>query len=198
VQVNDFETQTMNQKKYSAEEYQVIEESSEERFEFFNGEIIAMSGASKQHNRIVKNIANLLDAHFSPKGCDVYSETVKYKDEMQLGDGHFFPDVMVSCEDKDKHDPFAIRSPRVIVEVLSNGTALHDYNRKRKIYQNNPSLIYYLLINQYEFNIDIWRKEKDLWISTVVEGADAVVNLPLINLYLSAAEIYKSVNFIAE
>jgi Uma2 family endonuclease len=53
---------------YTFEECLALEESGEIRYEFFRGEIYAMSGTKTNHNITVLNVATLLRKHYRGKG----------------------------------------------------------------------------------------------------------------------------------
>jgi Uma2 family endonuclease len=49
------------QRHYSLDEYRAIADTSEEKCEYHDGEIIAMTGGTVKHSRISRNILILLD-----------------------------------------------------------------------------------------------------------------------------------------
>jgi hypothetical protein len=60
---------TKPHRRYTLEEYFDIERSSEEKYEFFDGEIFAMSGASLAHEQIVANVIFSLRTRLSGRSC---------------------------------------------------------------------------------------------------------------------------------
>lgn len=61
----------------TAEEYLVWELSQTERHEFWDDEVVAMSGGTKRHNRVSGNFFKLLDTALADRGCEVYITDVK-------------------------------------------------------------------------------------------------------------------------
>ena len=55
--------------KYSLEEYFEIEKNSEEKFEYYDGNIWSMAGASPAHERIVVNAGAHLRELLRGRGC---------------------------------------------------------------------------------------------------------------------------------
>ena len=55
------------------EEYLAIERRAEFRSEYYAGEMLAMSGASRRHNRIVSNLVITLGLQLRGGPCIVYS-----------------------------------------------------------------------------------------------------------------------------
>lgn len=129
----------------SVGEYLDIERDSSVRHEYVGGELYAMTGASRAHNRIALNIArNLADAaEGSP--CRVYISDMKVKVE----DAFYYPDVVVACEEPPE-DEYVEDAPCVVVEVLSPSTEATDRREKLAAYQNLPSLKMYVIVSQNE------------------------------------------------
>jgi Uma2 family endonuclease len=60
-------------------EYLAIERRAEFRSEFYQGEMFAMAGASRRHNRIVTNLVTALDNQLRECPCNVYSNDMRVK-----------------------------------------------------------------------------------------------------------------------
>lgn len=83
----------------SAEEYLAWEPTQEGRHEYWDGEVVAMSGATRNHNRISGNWFRLLDEALLDRPCEVYIVDVKV--QVEPGKKYFYPDVVVTCDDRD-------------------------------------------------------------------------------------------------
>ena len=59
--------------KMSYEEYLEFDKNSEERYEYFDGEIFCMSGVSRRHDQIQVNLTIALGGVVRKKGCRVFS-----------------------------------------------------------------------------------------------------------------------------
>jgi len=147
----------LKQKKVaiSEEEYLIGEEASQIKNEFYDGEIYAMSGASKNHERISGNIYVSLYAHLHDSPCEPFASDVKVK----LGNDFFYPDAMVVCDDQTDHDYYT-ETPTLIVEVLSKSTRRYDETIKRTAYQSIPTLQEYILIEQDFVDVEVCRKNE--------------------------------------
>lgn len=64
-------------RKYTLEEYFELDKNSEVRHEFYEGEVLAMAGTIRNHNRLAKKVTRLLDDAFVEKGCEVMMERIK-------------------------------------------------------------------------------------------------------------------------
>ena len=123
------------QTRYTAAEYFALEAQSEVRHEYFDGGIFAMAGGTKSHNLIKNNMMAALRASVRSRGCRVYDESVRLAVQ---DDFHYtYPDVVVTCDPTDRRDPYLIRQPVPIVEVLSPSTAEYDRSLKFNQYKKN-------------------------------------------------------------
>ncbi|ATG90578.1 Uma2 family endonuclease [Methylomonas koyamae] len=181
----------------SIEDYLAAELLSETKHEYDDGELVAMSGASKNHERIKMSLARLLGNHLQGKSCEPFSSDVKVK----VGQYLFYPDAMVVCEDTSTHDYYA-EAPVLIVEVLSKSTRRRDETLKRRLYQTIPSLLEYVLMEQDIVDVEVCRRSEG-WVSNHYFLGDQA-RFESVDLTLDVAEIYERVDnddmrtFIAE
>ena len=134
-------TQTVNQKPETkpemidVETYLELEKSSEVRHEYVDGELLAMAGATRRHNRIAGNAYAVLREIALTRGCEVVIENVK----TSTRDTRIrYPDVMVSCAPGD--NPYFLENPCLNIEVLSESTQATDSGPKLDVYTRLPSL----------------------------------------------------------
>jgi len=173
--------------KLSETEYLEGELISETKYEYIDGEVFAMAGASVKHNIISSNVSrelgNNLKSQNSP--CNVFLADMKVK--ISNNSTHFYyPDVMVVC-DKSDEDYFQ-NSPVIIVEVLSKSTRRNDKTSKKMTYFNIPSLEEYVVIEQDYCEVEVFRK-KNGWTSTVYFLGDEIT-FDSIKTTLSVEDIY--------
>ncbi len=142
-------------------EYQALEEAAEEgtRYEFIDGMVYAMSGGSLRHHRIIHNCAQALTNVYEPKGCQVLTETVQL--EVAQNKRYVYPDVMVSCSERDWQSDRLIKDPILIIEVLSESTEKKDLVEKVEIYQAITSLKGYIIIDQSTCWLRIYERNED-------------------------------------
>ncbi|MDQ5910877.1 MAG: hypothetical protein QG599_2974 [Pseudomonadota bacterium] len=139
----------------SEQDYLEGERISTIRHEYIDGDVYAMAGASKNHDRIAGNIFRKFGEHLENTPCEPFSSDMKVK----CGKNYFYPDVIVVCEDKTE-DEYYTESPIIIVEVLSRSTRRTDQSFKRLAYQNLPSLQEYVLIEQDFVDVEICRRDR--------------------------------------
>ncbi len=184
----------VEKKKYTYEEYLQLEKQTDARYEFWNGEIFAMAGGTKNHNEIAGNIHFYLRDNFRPKGCRIFAEGVKL--ELQKNQYYVYPDVLLTCDPTD-NDEYFVTSPTLLVEVLSPGTEAYDRSVKLAQYRKIKSLRYYLLVSQSLPFVEIFARtnENELFTYDVAEGMEAIIQMPALNFALSLGKIYEYIEF---
>jgi Uma2 family endonuclease len=60
------------------------------RYEYINGEVFAMTGGTKPHNRIVGNLYTAIDSHLGEGECGVYMLDVKV--QISLSGPYHYPE----------------------------------------------------------------------------------------------------------
>ena len=167
---------------YSPEEYFALEEQSDVRHEYVEGEIFAMAGASISHNLIKGNLVAGLRPVVRPRGCRVLDENVRLV--VRERTFYAYPDVLVTCDPADRREAYLVRHPVLIAEVLSASTAEYDRTEKFANYQKLPSLRHYLLVSQTAWVVEWFRRdEAGQWIYTLLSTPDSGLVLPLRELY---------------
>lgn len=176
--------------RYTVAEYLALEERSEVRHEFFDGEIFAMAGADVSHNLIAGNLLVSFKLALRGQPCKVLMEGVQLA--VEEGRHYAYPDVMITCDPDDQRAKRLLYAPVLLVEVLSPSTAEYDRGRKFKQYQKLPSLKHYLLVSQTSWLVEWYRREENgIWsITSLVEATDALV-IPELNINLTVAEVYE-------
>src|SRR5580765_6532284 len=111
------------QRRYTPEEYVELEDNSEFKFEFFNGEVFALAGGTLEHCLIAGNLIAQLHNALSSHGCSVLTSDLRLKVEATGLRTH--PDVTVLCGPAERDGTFLL-NPTLIVEVLSKSTEAYD------------------------------------------------------------------------
>jgi len=176
------------QRHYSLDEYFSIEEMSEVRHEYSDGEIFAMSGGSRNHNQIAQNLTRAFDSLRS-KGCRSYLTDVRLKTPAGL---YTYPDVMVICGPAaltgDRLE--TVTNPVVLAEVLSASTRDYDCGQKFDLYRAIPTLRDCLLVDQYAVEVEhrwfdgaMWRSDRHTHREDRVKLAGVPVTLVVEAMY---------------
>jgi Uma2 family endonuclease len=182
-------------KKYSFNEYMALEEKSEERHDFYHGELYAMAGATAKHHQICQNINATLRDRFKPHGCFISMEGVRL--ELTKEEFYLYPDLFLTCDERDKDNNLFKKHPSIIFEVLSDSTALYDKHVKLKYYKKIESLHYYVLVSQSEIMVEVYARieNSQIWKYQTFENLDEVIEFERLEFSLNVADIYDGLGF---
>ncbi|MEH2458754.1 Uma2 family endonuclease [Nostoc sp.] len=189
------QTQTPK-KSYSPEEYLQLEEISESKNEYRDGEIIPMAGGTTNHNEIAGNFYANFKFTMRGKNYKIYMGDVKLW--IQRYRIYTYPDVIVIQGEPiyEGTGTTTVTNPIMIVEVLSKSTENHDRTNKFRFYRSIATLKEYIMINQYEYLVEQFNKNAEgQWVLTEYESVDAVLSLKSIGFQISFSDIYQGVNF---
>ena len=180
----------------SPQQYLAIERAAEERSEYLDGEMVAMTGGSRNHCLIAGNLLRELGVQLRDRPCEVYPTDLRVQvSETGL---YTYPDVVVVCGEPQFEDDLfdTLLNPTVIVEVLSPTTESYDRGRKFEHYRALASLAEYLLVSQTQPRIERFLRQADgLWLFGDAAGLEAALTLPSIGCELKLAEVYAKVRF---
>lgn len=129
-------------------EYLSLEEASEIRHEWLDGQVVAMAGGSVRHALLASNAAFALRKALAGRPCRVFASDLRAR--VQATGLGTYPDLSVVCGrvETDPEDDHALVNPVVLVEVLSPSTARYDRTEKFDHYKQIPSLQEYLMLAQ--------------------------------------------------
>ena len=183
-------------KKMTPAEYLAFERASDEKHEYRNGEIVAMSGAKRNHNSISTNLSGLLWQHLKGKECENYSTDMRvFVPETNT---YNYPDIVVVCGEPEFQDsvPDTLLNPVLLIEILSDSTESYDRGLKFENYRSINSLREYVLVSQNRPAVEKYVKHGDgFWLLSSVKGLDADITLESIDCPLSLDEVYDKVKF---
>ena len=163
-----------------------------ERHVFFQGEVFAMTGARQAHVQVSLNVASGLKQHLRGSPCRTFISDMKLRIDAQ--DTVFYPDVMVSCDTRDRTLTHHIESPLLVLEVLSASTERFDRGHKFQVCRTLPSLREYVLVDIPLRRTEVYRRNpQGVWELHEFAGDQAVV-LASVELQLPAALLYEDVD----
>jgi Uma2 family endonuclease len=177
----------------SPEEYLKLEELSPIKHEYIRGEIYAMAGATESHVTICVNLVKTLTDMVRGKGCKLYTGDMKA--QIDTANIYYYPDVMVSCDERDRAFKSFKKYPCLIIEVLSDGTEVFDRGDKFADYQELETLQEYVLISQKRQRVECFRRNAEgLWVLQSYTPASEVY-LASVDFWMSMDAIYEDVVF---
>jgi Uma2 family endonuclease len=124
---------------YTPEEYLAMEWENGVRYEYWEGELVAMSFATKAHNILGFNINKIFKERKGKQGCNSFQESIMVRPQNKQI--YFLPDVVFTCHPDDLDlQGYEVKNPRIIVEVLSESTEIYDRVKKWEQYRKIKSL----------------------------------------------------------
>jgi Uma2 family endonuclease len=180
----------------SEDDYLALERESDIKHEFFQGEVLAMAGASPNHILIATTIASRLFFQLEKHPCFVYQGDLRLK--VSALKFQAYPDVVVVCGEPKYTDdkPPALLNPTLIIEVLSPSTEQYDRGKKFQRYQTLESLQEYVLVTQDSPYIERFlRQANGAWLYTAAVGLEASIALLSIQCTLALNDVYTKIEF---
>jgi Uma2 family endonuclease len=175
---------------YTLEEFLTLEASDEQRHEYLDGQVAVTEPDSLSHNLLKNNLMAILRLAVRPRGYQLFSTSVQL--EVQAGCCYLYPDIVASCASADRRDPYLLRYPAFVAEIVSPTTSEYDYTTKFAYYQKMPSLRHYLLVSQLAWTVEWFRRdEAGQWIYTLLNDPDAMLEIPDMGLVLPLHELYE-------
>ncbi|MFN7261915.1 MAG: Uma2 family endonuclease [Cyclobacteriaceae bacterium] len=181
-----------NKKHLTIEEYLDFEESSEEKHEYFQGEVFAMAGAGDPHNEIFSNLFLELGNQLKGKGCRPYGSDKR----LHIPENTLFtyPDISIYCGEKKKFEKNENTSlmPTVLIEILSPSTKNYDRGGKFKLYRDIPSLKEYVLVDSESISVEIFRLNSvNHWELEEYKSIEQSLLIEALNVALPLRDIYE-------
>jgi Uma2 family endonuclease len=184
--------------RYSPEEYLEMEVRSADRHEYRDGEIVLMTGATPNHNRIARNLCTSMTMALKGQSLEVFvADQRLWIPRVRL---HTYPDVMVieGALELQPGRKDTIMNPSLVIEVLSKSTQSYDRGDKFAAYRTIPGFREYLLVDQYSQHIEHYVKiSAKKWDFQEYDEMDIAVPLRSIALEVAIADIYDKVDFAA-
>ncbi len=182
---------------YTLEEYLELDKNSDERLEYWDGEIFSMSGASDEHDKIEVNMTTFLNLRLSAKGCRVLSANMRIK--VPSMPPYRYGDLSALCDKAifEKIDGVdVLTNPTLIIEILSKSTEAYDRVDKFTNYKSIPSFREYLLVAQLRPHITQFvKRDDDEWVHREYNDLNDVLKLASMDCEFSLSEVYQNVNF---
>ena len=184
-------------RRLTPEEYFEFEAASETKHDYFNGQLLAMSGGTSQHSLIAANIIGEARNALKGKPCRVYTS------DLRLGVSrrslYSYPDISIICGepeyDLDDKNKTTVVNPTVVIEVLSPSTEKYDRSDKFKRYLRLPGLREYVLVSQSSARIEsFYRRDDGQWLFSFVDGLEQILQIAAVSIELPLSEIYRGVD----
>ncbi len=181
---------------FTPEEYFEWEERQEIRHEYFDGEVYAMTGGTLNHSEIAINFGSLIKAHLRGGKCRLLNGDARIN--IYNSNKYVYPDLSVTCDQRDRNNTKFVGHPCLIGEVLSPSTEAYDRGDKFAMYRLSHSLQDYVLVSADKVAIDIYhRDDRGKWDIINYRSSD-LVELVSIDLSFPIEQIYEDIIFEVE
>ncbi|MBI3966912.1 MAG: Uma2 family endonuclease [Chloroflexi bacterium] len=187
-------TEQQRNHRYTVAEYFALEGVSETKYEYYEGEIVALAGASPNHLRLTMNVGGLLWSQLRGTECSVFPSDTRLRVSASR---YVYPDATVVCGRPDfVREPLdLLLNPTVVAEVLSPSTEHRDRGQKFVFYRSIPTLRDYVMLEQDRVHVEHFSKtQAGLWVLREYEAITAVVELESIRARLPLGEVYAGVD----
>ncbi len=168
-----------------------------DRYEYWDGEVYAMSGASPEHEAVLVNVITHLRTQLRRRACHVFSSNLRVK--VPAAPPYRYPDLTALCGQPEYETiggVQALTNPTLIVEILSPSTEAYDRGDKFTDYKSIPSFGEYLLIAQHRPHVTHYVRQPDgSWSYEEANELSATLLLPTLDGVLPLQEVYQDVEF---
>jgi Uma2 family endonuclease len=173
----------------SVEDYLALDRASELRYEYLDGQLYMLAGGSPNHSIIQGNLIALLRGLLRSGPCRVHTSDLRF----HLSETRYvYPDVWVKCGPRGQGD--SVRSPLLVVEVLSPTTEMKDRTKKLVAYRAYPTIEDYMLVNYQHQFIELYHRQGNEWIYSTFDSED-IVEIKSLGISFPVAEVYEDVYF---
>jgi Uma2 family endonuclease len=180
--------------KISPQEYLEMERQSTEKHEYYDGQIVAMAGATRRHNLINTNIVTALNIQLRKHPCELYASDMK----VRWKNNYVYPDVVVGCEQLlfDDGNKDVLLNPTLVIEILSPSTEGFDNGEKFSGYQQIATIKDYILVSQDKVKVRHYtRLTETLWHFVEYTTLESQLTLTSIDCRLTLADVYDKIEF---
>jgi Uma2 family endonuclease len=185
-------------KRYTPQEYYRLERDAQTKHEYFDGEIFAMAGGSVNHGRICSSILRAIGNRLEGSPCEAFTSDLRL--QVKATGLRTYPDVSVYCgpleSDPEDSTGQTVTNPTVLFEVLSKTTESYDRKSKANNYRKIESLKALVLVSQAGAQIELYERQANgTWTVQDIEGLDAKLAIPCLNVTVPLSDIYARVDF---
>jgi Uma2 family endonuclease len=176
----------------SPEEYIKFENESQQKHEFFKGEIFAMAGAGLKHNQIFKNLFFELCSALKGKSCQPYGSDLRI--HIPQNTLYTYPDISIICREliSSTEELDSVVEPVIIIEILSESTQNYDRGAKFKLYRDIPTLKEYIMVDSDSISIECFRVNKtNHWELEEYKTLEQILSIPTLAVNLSIKQVYE-------
>ena len=179
-----------NPKRLTFDEFLVWEHSQEQRHEFADGDVLAMSGGTLRHGRVQRNLLQQIADKLRSGPCEAMGNDVALF--VTAANRSFYPDAYIVCDQSAFEERGVATDATVIFEILSPSMAAYDRTDKFAFYRLLPGFRHYVTIDPEALTFEGFRLADGIWGLVESEGAGQLA-LPDIGLVLDTVDLFRGV-----
>src|SRR6266852_2802475 len=170
------------------EDYLTLDRKSKNaRYEYLDGELRMLAGGSTYHSAIIASLTGILNRWLENSPCWVYNSDIR----LQLSESRYvYPDVTVSCDQRDQELDDMIHYPSIVIEVLSPSTEATARGEKFFYYQECPTVQDYVIVDSQSIRIEVYHREEDGW-KLHTYGTGSTVQLESLGIQFPIDGVYR-------
>ncbi len=180
------------------EEYLALDAASEHKWEYEEGRVYCLAGSTNDHAAIVSSLNTALDLAIGERPCRILTESPKV---IVSARKHYYPDLVVSCDEREKGKDAVVHYPLLVAEVLPPSTEQRDKGAKLFAYQQVASIENILLIAADELLAIVYERvpgNPRQWISRQYDAASPEIQLSALHISLSLPDLYRRTSLALE
>lgn len=142
-----------------------FEREAEQRHELIDGEIIAMAGATRRHNRLCERLRDAIRPALGDGPCELEgSDQLLGVETARDGWVGYYPDLAVYCSnDVHPSDTETRIHPKLLVEVTSQTTEKKDRGIKLENYLQIATLDELIIVSHRRQEVECWTRGANGW-----------------------------------
>jgi Uma2 family endonuclease len=148
------------EKRWTVEEFLAWDNSTERRYELVDGKIVEIPFQPEAHGTIMATLGALLHNSL-PRACRALIRAGIVSPDRDAT--YYQADLVVTCTPPERGRQYP-PDPKLVVEVLSESTAVLDRGRKLDDYRRLPSVQEILLVSSEERHVCSWSRDGRRWI----------------------------------
>jgi len=160
----------------------------EEHWELIEGIAVMMAPASYAHQRITRNLCELLNSAFAVQGLDLFAYFDAGVRNPGVRNFQPQPDVVVVAG-VSGYDLYSERF-QLVAEVLSPSNTRREIELKLRRYREAPDNLYAIVIEPREFFVEIHAK-RGQWQPVRLTKGDDPIEIPEFGLACRVVDLYR-------
>lgn len=179
---------------YTVDDYFELEDRSDTRHEYIDGQIAALADELPDHALIVANVSAQVSRSVRQRHNErMYGSNLRIR--VKQNQRYSYADGVLVCGAAETGPNQVLLNPTVIFEVLSNSTQEYDMGDKARAYRHIDSLQAMVFIAQIEAWVMVVERIGGQWVIRDYEGLEAVITLTSVGCTLTLSELYAKVEF---